>query len=136
MASLLPRARGLFPGLADWIENPWPFGEHNLVRIEERAEDGKYIVRAELPGFDDPERQIHITTSGGVLTVSAERESRRAEGGRSEFRYGAFSRSVTLPDGADTANITAKYTNGILEITVPVERLPAEKPIEVKIAKD
>ena len=134
MTSLLPRTRTLFPGLIDWLDNPWPFGEHNLMRIEERTEDGKYLVRAELPGFD-PHEHIHVKADGGLLTITAERESRLSDTTHSEFRYGSFSRTVTLPEGADTANITAKYTNGILEVTVPVEPRQQGKTVEIAVTK-
>jgi HSP20 family molecular chaperone IbpA len=133
MASLLPRTRNPFPGLAEWFDNPWPFRERNLVRIEDSIGEGRYVVRAELPGFD-PEK-IHVIAEGGLLTVSAERESETTEKGRSEFRYGSFSRTVSLPAGADVTKITAKYTDGILEVAVPIEEQEAGKPVEIEIAK-
>ncbi|MFD4196899.1 Hsp20/alpha crystallin family protein [Amycolatopsis thermoflava] len=133
MTSLLPRSR-VFPNIIDWIENPWPFGEHNLVRIEESVDEGAYVVRAELPGFD-PEKQVHVTAQHGLLTIAAEREARTKENGRSEFRYGSFSRTVSLPAGADTEKITAKYTDGILEVTVPIQERKTEKPVEVAVDK-
>jgi HSP20 family protein len=40
---------------------------------------------------------------------------------RSEFHYGSFQRSLTLPPGAMTGNVTATYTDGILEVRVPVD---------------
>jgi HSP20 family molecular chaperone IbpA len=134
MASLLPHTRNPFPGLAERFHNPWPFRERNLVRIEESIGEGRYVVRAELPGFD-PEKQIHVSAEGGLLTVSAERESETKEKGRSEFRYGSFSRTVSLPAGADDTKITAKYADGILEVVVPIEEKEAGKPVEIEIAK-
>ena len=97
MTALVPGSRLALPSIAAWLENPWPFAEHNPVRIEESTEDGKYLVRAELPGFD-PEKHISVTTHNGLLTISAEREAKEvAEGGRSEFYYGTFSRSDLPP---------------------------------------
>jgi HSP20 family molecular chaperone IbpA len=135
MASLFPHPRKPFPGLAEWFDNPWPFGERNLIRIEESTGEGRYVVRAELPGFD-PEKHIHVSTEGGLLTISAEREAETKEKGHSEFRYGSFNRTVSLPAGADTTKITAKYTDGILEVAVPIEEQEAGKPVEIKIAKN
>jgi len=135
MTSLLPRSRTLIPGLTEWFEGSWPFGEHNLVRIEESVEEGRYLVRAELPGFD-PEKNIHVTADGGLLTISAEREAETNEKGRSEFRYGLFARTVSLPAGTDASKITATYTDGILEVTVPFEEHKAGKPVEIEIGKD
>lgn len=134
MTSLFPRPRGAFPSLSEWFEGNWPFGEHNPVRIEESMKDGNYIVRAELPGFD-PDKNIHVTTEGGMLTISAEREARTEEQGRSEFRYGSFSRTVSLPQGADTSKISATYADGILEITVPYAEEKSGRQVEIKVAK-
>jgi HSP20 family protein len=133
MPSLLPHPKGVLPGLAELFEGA--FGEHNMVRIEESMDEGTYVLRAELPGFD-PENQIKVTTQAGMLTITAEREAQLKEKGRSEFRYGSFARSVSLPEGADTSNITAKYTNGILEIRVPVERARAGGPVKIEVAKE
>lgn len=133
MSSLLPHPKGVFPGLAELFEGA--FGEHNMVRIEESMDEGTYVVRAELPGFD-PEEQIRVTTQAGLLTIAAERQAETKERGRSEFRYGSFVRSVPLPEGADTANIAAKYTNGILEIRVPVEEAKAGGPVKIEVSRD
>ncbi|HET6501930.1 MAG TPA: Hsp20/alpha crystallin family protein [Amycolatopsis sp.] len=134
MASLQPRARHPLSGLADLFEGAWPFGEHNLVRIEESLGEGTYVIRAELPGFD-PERQIHVTTQAGLLTIAAEREAGKTEKGRSEFRYGSFVRTVTLPEGADTTKISAAYTDGILEITIPVAQAKAGQRVPIEVQK-
>jgi len=134
MTSMMPRGRTFFPGLIDWMDNPWPF-QRNLVRIEETVQDDRYIVRAELPGFD-PKEHIHVTTEGNLLTISAERESRLKESGQSEFRYGSFSRTVSLPEGADAAKIAATYTDGILEVTVPIARREPNKPVQIKVTAE
>jgi HSP20 family protein len=134
MTSMVRRGRTLLPGLGDWLETPWPF-ERNLVRIEERREEDNYIVRAELPGFD-PNENIHVTTEGGLLTISAERESRAEEVGHSEFHYGKFTRTVSLPEGADPTKISASYTNGILDVTVPVHRHEPDKAVEIEVSRD
>ncbi|MGZ4523661.1 MAG: Hsp20/alpha crystallin family protein, partial [Mycobacteriaceae bacterium] len=116
MSSLVPTPSMVFPRVAAWLENPWPLAEHNPVRIEESIKDGKYVVRAELPGFD-PEKNIAVTAHEGVLRISAEGEETKKDNGRSEFYYGSFLRSVSLPAGADASKVSAKYVDGILEIS-------------------
>lgn len=136
MAALVPGSRLALPSIAAWLENPWPFAEHNPVRIEESTEDGRYLVRAELPGFD-PEKHISVTTHNGLLTISAEREAKEtAEGGRSEFFYGTFSRTVSLPAGADPAKVKAAYTDGILEVSMPVSEHPRDKHVKIQVTKN
>lgn len=126
-----------FPDLLDWLDSPWsawlPFGPAQTIRVEDYAEDGKYLVRAELPGLD-PDKDVEVTAENGVLTIHAERREETKEDRRSEFRYGSLTRSVTLPGGADPDNITARYENGILEVSVPVREhaKPASHRISVQ----
>ena len=122
-------APGLLPDLRDWLDAPWapllPFTPGHLFRVEDYIQDDKYIVRAELPGMD-PQNDIEITVEGEVLTIHAERREEHEETHRSEFRYGSFTRSVALPDGADTEHITATYDKGILKVSVPVPEAKLE----------
>ena len=123
----LPTHRHPGPGhladLPDWLEAPWlsllHFGASNTFRVEDYAEDGNYVIRAELPGLN-PERDVDVSVSSGVLTIHAERREETKEDCHSEFNYGSLTRSVSLPDGADPDKITAKYNDGILEVSVPV----------------
>jgi HSP20 family protein len=119
MMNLIPR-RTSFPDVGQWLEWSWPFGErHAGMRIEDYDDNGNYVVRAEMPGLD-PRRDIKITIDADRLNILAERSERKHEGGHSEFKYGSFSRSLTLPPGADTEHVQARYDAGILEVKVPV----------------
>jgi HSP20 family protein len=112
----------------DWLEAPWtvlhPVSGHP-VRMEDYVTDGRYVVRAELPGLD-PEKDIDVKVSNGVLTVNAERHDESHPKHHTEFRYGKLTRSVTLPDGADEEHVDALYDNGILEVSVPLADKNAE----------
>ena len=94
------------------------------MRIEERTDGDEFVVRAELPGID-PERDVEINVSDGMLQIRAERREEKSSetGGRrhSEFHYGSFSRVVSLPAGADEADVKATYHDGILEVRIPVD---------------
>ena len=54
------------------------------------------------------------------MTISAQRSGPDENCGRSEFAYGSFTRTVTLPDGADADEINATYDRGILTVSVPL----------------
>ena len=58
----------------------------------------------------------------GRLTIKAERSEKKETKGRSEFRYGSFVRSVTLPAGANEDDIKATYDKGILTVSVAVPK--------------
>jgi HSP20 family protein len=99
------------------------------IRIEQDVDDHRVVVRAELPGID-PDQDVEINVSDGMLQIRAERRDHVAEereGHRhSEFHYGAFARMVSLPAGADADDVKATYHDGILEVVVPVDAKQAE----------
>ena len=120
MSMLARRDRGPLADMIDFLEAPWSFlrpVSGHLVRVEDYVRDGNYVIRAELPGID-PDKDLEVTVGGGVLTINAERREEITDKHRSEFHYGTFSRSVTLPAGADEEHIEATYGHGILEVTV------------------
>jgi HSP20 family protein len=120
--------RGPLGDMVDWLEAPWtmlrPTAGH-LMRVEDLVRDGSYVVRAELPGID-PEKDVEVTVAKGILTIKAERHEEETSKHHSEFHYGTFSRSVTLPAGADEDHIDAVYGHGILEVTVKLAAEGAE----------
>ena len=126
--------RSMFPDLADWLEAPWtgppPFTAAQTFRVEEMAQDNRYVIRAELPGLDR-DKDIEVYVEGKALTIHAER--RQEDGGpyRSEFRYGLLTRLVRLPVRVDAKDVTARYDRGVLEVSVPVRE---EKPESSRIA--
>ena len=141
MNSLVKRERGTFADLVDWLESEFPalpafrpFGGLQMMRVEDFHDEGEYVLRAELPGID-PDKDVDIEIQDGVLTVKAERHERKTGQHRSEFRYGAFSRSLTLPAGADESNVNATYRDGILEIRVPLKEEQKAEPKHVTIVK-
>jgi len=127
---------GSFIDVLDWLEAPWTMlrpGASHPMRVEDYVKDGTYVVRAEVPGVD-PEKDIEVTVSKGVLTISAQRQEETEGKHRSEFRYGAFARSITLPEGADEDHIQALYDRGVLEVTVALKDQTAEKlPKRVRV---
>lgn len=117
--------------LVDWVGRP---DDHTPMRLEVRLQDGWWVLRAELPGFD-PDQHIRVSAEHGRLTIVAEREPTGVARGASEFRYGTFRRSVRLPEGADPAKSTAHYTDGILDIAVPVRKSTNREPIRIGVAR-
>ena len=117
------RFRAMFPDLADWLESPWagppPFLAGHVFRLEETIRDGRFMIRAELPGLD-PDKDIEVTVDGRILTIRAERRQHDTGPYRSEFRYGSLARAVRLPARVDPGDVAARYDKGVLEVSVPV----------------
>jgi HSP20 family protein len=119
--------------LADWQALP------ARPAIETRVEDGKFIVRADLPGIGP--KDIDVKVAGDMLTIKGSREEKRetkkADYLRREIRYGAFERSVGLPEGIKAEDFKAGYRDGVLELTAPMpkEAIPKEVKIEIEEPK-
>jgi HSP20 family protein len=112
--------------------------EKGWLRVEEFVDAGALVVRAEMPGID-PEKDVEITVADGVLTITASREEKtehkEKDSYRSEFRYGSFSRSVVLPAGATEEDVTAAYTDGVLEVRVPLGEEPKPEPKKIPVTR-
>jgi HSP20 family protein len=90
-------------------------------RFEAFAKNGDLVLRADLPGV--ALEDVDITLDGNVLTISGERKATTQEEGVSyylnELPYGAFRRSVTVPEGVEADSIKARLENGVLEVVLP-----------------
>jgi HSP20 family protein len=135
------KSPSLWPDMLEWFTG-FPFWGSSMpggqvMRLEDEMKDGRYIIRAELPGID-PAEDVDITVADGVLTIKAERSEMTGSHTRSEFSYGSFVRWVTLPRNADADDITATYDKGILTVSVavpPGTQSTAEKHIPVQAIK-
>lgn len=111
--------------VADWVP---------AVDIIE--EDDRFLLRADVPGVSPDD--IDINMENGILSVSGERRmetSSEAEGvRRMERRVGKFFRRFSLPDSANPEQISAKCSNGILEVIIPKEARVKARRITVEKA--
>ncbi|MGO9265487.1 MAG: Hsp20/alpha crystallin family protein [Candidatus Binataceae bacterium] len=118
---------------ADWQTVP------GRPAIETRVEEGKFIVHADLPGIDP--KDVDIKVVGDVLAIKGSREekkeTKKADYLRREIRYGAFERSVGLPEGIKPEDLKATYHDGVLELTAPMpkEAIPKEVKIQIEAPK-
>ena len=89
------------------------------VDIEEYAD--KFVLYADVPGVDL--NSVEVTLEKGVLTLSGNREKAAEAAGvearRIERANGRFFRRFSLPDTVDGESVTAKGSNGVLEIAIP-----------------
>lgn len=99
------------------------------IRVEEFEDGNQMVVRAELPGVN-PDEDIEMTVSDGSLCIKVQRrketthETKRHY--RSEFQYGSYTRTLPLPAGATDTDVKAKYTDGVLEVRIPINGKQAE----------
>ncbi len=76
-------------------------------------EDGEFVLSVELPGFDTDD--ISVAWDDGVLNIGAERTDDQ------RGRRKTYHRRFRFPKHVDDDDITAEYTNGVLEVSLPIE---------------
>jgi HSP20 family protein len=113
------------------------WGHEDLIRVDEFRDGDDLVVRAELPGID-PDRDVELTVTGGMLHIEAQRreEEKVEDKGfmRRELRYGSLVRTLPLPEGVVESDIKANYRDGILEIRVKAPKKvskPETKRIQI-----
>ena len=93
--------------------------------------------RLELAGIDPA--QIDLEVDEGVLRVSGMRADTKhpdAVYQQMEISYGRFERLVSLPPEVDVGGASAEYTNGFLEIVLPLRRRSGRKRIAINMTDE
>jgi HSP20 family protein len=142
MTTLEKHERPRLTDMFHWLDNDFPtiaftrpaVSGEPMIRMEDYVEDSHYVLRAELPGID-PDKDVEITVNEGVLTVKAERREQKKDSQRSEFHYGSFTRSMSLPACADENDVVATYRDGILEVRVAMVAEQGHEPKRISVAK-
>lgn len=95
--------------------------------------DEELVYAFDLPGI--PEDNIAVELDEGALTVSAERErTQEVESERFyrfERRHGSFTRTIGVPQGVTDEDVSADYSDGVLEIHVRKPAVPKPRRIQV-----
>jgi HSP20 family protein len=97
--------------------------------LEVKEKDGKYLVTAELPGLAKSDVKIHVTDEALILEGEKKHEKEEKRDGyyHCERSFGKFYRSIPLPDGAESEKVSAEFTNGVLEVFIPVAKAKAKR---------
>ena len=103
--------------------------------FEVKETSDAYVFKADLPGIK--ESNLDVSLTGNRLTVAGKREEEKEEQDARyhayERSYGSFSRSFTLPEGADTENAQAELKDGVLTITLA--KKPEVKPRKIQLKR-
>ena len=146
MKSLLPiiKSRGwvthprrdFFGRFFEDFDLPSAFNENQdwMPKIDISETETEFIVNAEIPGMTKDD--IKITMTDGLLTLSGEKkhehEDKKENYRLVERSFGAFRRSMRLPENVDVDKIDASYKEGVLTITVPKPESVEAQKIEIK----
>ena len=112
-------------------------GASKLLPSMDVTETDKEIeITAELPGLE--EKDVQINVADNLLTIRGEKRAEKEEKDKNyrliERSYGAFERTLELPEGVNADAIKASIAKGVLKVTVPKPAPAQSKKIEVKAA--
>jgi len=120
----------------DWLNSSlmnWRSTGSSLPAVNVRETNDQFMIEVAVPGMKREDFKVELDNN--VLTISSSKEENRQEKGyqgeftRREFSYQAFQRSFSLPEAkVDGGKISAKYTDGILYVTVPKREEAKIKP--------
>jgi HSP20 family protein len=118
-------------------EEDWALGGTWAPAVDIFEHEGNLVLKAELPGIDPKDVEVHVENN--VLTLRGERkfesEVKREQYHRVERAYGTFSRSFTLPNVVDTEKIKAEFKDGLLRVTLPQREEAKPKQISIAVTK-
>jgi HSP20 family protein len=106
-----------------------------VPRLDFKDKKDKLIVKAELPGME--EKDVDILIEDDFLTIKgekrAEKEEQDGERRVTECSYGAFERTVRLPQGVEGDKAQAKFSKGVLTIELPKAIDARKEPKKIPI---
>jgi|SRR5690606_14716880 len=118
-----------FPSLQSMVDDFWNadgffnkpfFKEEFFPAVNIREKEGSYELEVSAPGFKKDE--IKVSAENGMLTISGEAstEDKEEKEGytRKEFSKSSFSRSFSLPENIMEDEIKAKFSDGLLHISL------------------
>src|SRR6185369_2071551 len=107
-----------------------------IPAVDVQEEKDRFVVKADLPGVK-PE-DIEVTAEKGILTLRGERKSDKKEAAegyeRLERVSGSFTRRFALPENVQADAIKARFTHGVLEVSIPKQPEVAAKRVTVEAA--
>ena len=123
--------------MMDWNNSNFSSTNSTIPAVNVRENDDSFLIEVAVPGLSKENFKVNLERN--LLTISSELKHEKQEDdknySRREFSYQSFQRSFSLPDGSvDGERITARYNDGILNVTLPKrEEIKPKPPREIEI---
>ena len=124
--------------MMDWNNSNFSLTNTTLPAVNIKETDNEFKIEVAAPGMS--KKDFKISLEDNLMTISSERKSEKEEEKddfkRREFSYQSFQRSFTVDQNLVKGDeISAKYADGILHITLPKrEEMKPKPPREIKIS--
>jgi HSP20 family protein len=92
------------------------------LKVDVKEDEKAYTIRAEIPGVKKDDIQVEVNGDQVSIRGEIKREKEEKKGEKllhSERYYGMVSRSFSLPSVVDEKGVVAKYSDGVLDLTLP-----------------
>ena len=122
-----------FPTFQEEVGVSFNQGAYPKVNVYEY--DDKIGIVAEIPGLD--KKNVTVDVEDGILTISGDKHGFDTDGGKCitrELKQSSFKRSFNLGDHLDGDNVSAKFKDGMLSISIPKKEPEQPKKHSVKIS--
>jgi len=109
-----------------------------MPSAESYTKDNHLVFKVELPGVN--QKDLDVSIADRELIIKGERKSEKDAKEQDyiyrEISYGCFERRFTLPEGVKTDDLKAKFSSGVLEITVPAPALAKARKIAIEATRE
>lgn len=90
-------------------------------QIDISADANRYLINLDVPGLTESDLSLEVVRD--VLTIKGQKEEKSEDKDKHYYRmersYGAFQRTLALPDDANADEIKAKLDKGVLKLEIP-----------------
>jgi HSP20 family protein len=94
------------------------------------------VLTAEIPGIDP--KMVDISVVGKIVTIRGSRQPEPVKENEAYHRQerwsGQFNRTIDLPFAIDAGRVEAKFSRGVLTVTLP--RTEADKPRKITVVSE
>jgi HSP20 family protein len=103
--------------------------------IDVFEKDNRLVTKIDLPGMKKEDVKVEVTD--GHLAISGERKTEAEEKKENfyhcEREYGSFYRAVPLPEGVKLEDVKATFSDGVLEVSIPLPAKPEARVRKVEV---
>ena len=107
--------------------------EERMPKVDVIDREEEVVVRAEVPGVNKDD--LDVSVSDNTVTIRGEtRHEEKEEKGdyyRSEMSRGSFARTVLLPSNVNADEAKAKFSDGVLELTLPKVEKAKKRTVKI-----
>ena len=106
-----------------FANDSWFTRRNNLMKTDIHSKDGRYLIEVDLPGYTKEDIQLDL--KNGYLTIAAHHDTTNEEKDekgnivRSERSFGSATRSFYVGEAVKTSDVSAKFENGVLTLSLP-----------------